>query len=218
MPVLGSRVIPTFREETKAVNVGAIVSRPSTMSVPKPIATMTAEDFMVWSERQPGDARYELLDGEIRAMASERVIHARTKNAVLRHLERGIVDKKLPCEAFGDGMAIRADDHTVFEPDALVRCGPRLGDDIVLVLDPIIVVEVGSPSTQRVDALTKLLHYFHNPTVMHYLIVLAAERMAIHHRRGSEAAIETTMHAGGPIVFDPPGLTIDLTDVFAALD
>ena len=100
----------------------------------------------------------------------------------------------------------------------MVRCGPRLGDDIVLVLDPVIVVEVGSPSTQRVDALSKFLHYFHNPTMMHDLIILATERGAIHHRRGPGDIIETTAHEGGMIVFDPPGLTIDVGAVFAALD
>ena len=188
------------------------------MSLARPAATMTVEDFIVWSEQQPGDQRYELLDGEIFAMAPERVIHARAKGEVYVQLRRGIMEAKLSCEAFSDGMAIRAANRTVFEPDAMVRCGPRLGDDIVLVLDPIIVVEIGSPSTQRVDALTKFLHYFRNPTVMHYLIILAAERGAIHHRRGSGDIIKTTVHDSGSIVFDPPGLTIDIGAVFAALD
>ncbi len=44
-------------------------------------------------------------------------------------------------------MAVRVDDSNVFEPDASVRCGPRLVGDVTLILDPVIVVEVASPST-----------------------------------------------------------------------
>jgi hypothetical protein len=47
---------------------------------------MTADDFIVWSEQQPGDTRFELLDGLVVVMASERVVHARAKSDVQKHL------------------------------------------------------------------------------------------------------------------------------------
>src|SRR3954451_18212623 len=49
-------------------------------------------------------------------------------------------------EVFPDGMAVRIDSSTVHEPDVLVRRGPPLDDDSLVVTDPIILVEVVSPS------------------------------------------------------------------------
>ena len=173
-----------------------------------PDQTMTAEDFLAWSERQPD--RHELLDGIIVKMASERALHARTKNAVSRAFESAIADGRLPCEAFVDGMAVRVDDETVFEPDALVRCGERLPDEAVVIVDPIIVVEVASPSTQRVDALLKLTRYFRNASIVHYLIVMPAQRSVCHHRRGADERIETIIQTTGRLHLDPPGLSVDV--------
>ena len=176
--------------------------------------TMTAEAFLAWSERQAGDARHELLDGHVHVMAAERAVHARTKLAVTRLLQEGIARAGLACEAFVDGMAVRVDDDTVFEPDALVRCGPPLSDAAVVVVDPIIVAEVASPSTQRVDALLKLTRYFRNASIMHYLIVLPSDRIVLHHRRGSGDSIETTIHAAGILRLDPPGVELDVEVLF----
>ncbi len=176
--------------------------------------TMTADAFLAWSERQTGDARHELLDGHVHVMAAERAVHARTKLAMTRLLQAGIARAGLACEAFVDGMAVRVDDDTVFEPDALVRCGAPLPDDAVVIVDPIIVVEVASPSTQRVDALLKLTRYFRNVSIVHYLVVLPSERIVLHHRRGTGDGIETTIHAAGVLRLDPPGIDLDLAALF----
>ena len=82
-----------------------------------------------------------------------------------------------------DGMAVRVDADTVYEPDALVRCGERLGPNVVEVVDPVILVEVISPSTHKVDTTQKLGDYFRIPSVRHYLIVNASRRTVVHHER-----------------------------------
>ena len=179
---------------------------------------MTAEDFATWSEAQPDDTRYELFDGEIFAMAPERVSHARMKHAITRQFEDAIRDDGLTCEALPDGMAVRIDDQTVFAPDALVRCGPRLAPDTVLILDPIIVVEVASPSTQRIDALMKFRLYFDNPAIRHYLIVITTGRTVIHHARRADGGIETASYTEGRLMLDPPGLSLDVSALFEQIE
>ena len=177
-------------------------------------AIMTVHAFLAWSERQ-GSPRHELFDGQVIAMAAERAIHARTKNAVSRHFERAIFEAQLPCEAFVDGMALRVDESTIFEPDAMVRCGAPLPDNAVVVDDTIVVVEVASTSTQRVDALLKLTRYFRNPTIVHYLIVMPDARNVLHHRRGPGERIETTIHVTGRLRLDPPGFDLEVEALFA---
>ena len=188
------------------------------MSVPREAdAIMTAAAFLRWRITQSSDRRCELFDGAIIEMAAERAIHARTKAAVFRHLERLIAEGKLPCEAFPDGMAVRVNDANVFEPDAMVRCGPPLGDQVVLVEDPVIVVEVASPSTQRADALIKFARYFRNAHIRHYLVVLPAERIVLHHVRRPDGRIETASYEGGTIALDEPPLMLSVPELFSAI-
>lgn len=56
---------------------------------------------------------------------------------------------------------------TTYEPDALVRCGPPLPDDAVTLTEPVIVVEVLSPSTRANDAGAKLEDYVRLPSLRH---------------------------------------------------
>jgi Uma2 family endonuclease len=113
-----------------------------------------------------------------------------------------------------DGMAVRIDKGTVFEPDAHVYCGPELPGDALISEAPIIVVEVISPSTGRNDALGKLEGYFRLPSVRHYLILSPDEPLVIHHARGEGEPIQTRIFRSGAIALDPPGLQLDLAEIY----
>ncbi len=190
---------------------------------------MTGAEFDAWYAEQPDGHRYELMDGIVYPnfdglpgapfAQTERVVHNELKFAAAVALRNAVRSRHLPCQVFADGMPVVAGDDARFEPDVSVRCGPRLPGDATLVVDPIIVVEVTSPSTRRVDALAKFAKYFGNPTIMHYLIVLTDERRAIHHRRAADGTIVSA--ALGPteaIRLEPPGIDLDLGEIFADLD
>jgi Uma2 family endonuclease len=181
-------------------------------AAPLPKQRMSAEEFLTWSLAQP--ARYELADGEILAQASERAAHAKTKGRVYMALHEAVRAKALPCHVLPDGMAVRVDANTVFEPDAQLYCGPELPPDAIIVESPIIVVEVLSPSTEKNDALGMLAAYFRLPSVAHYLIVSPDERLIFHHARGEGATILTRIIREGAVSLDPPGLEISLSDIY----
>jgi Uma2 family endonuclease len=178
-----------------------------------PLKRMTVDEFLVWAETQP-EKRFELVHGQPIAMPPERARHANAKHAVARALENGIRRAARPCHVFPDGMTVRVDDETAYEPDALVYCGPRLDGDEVEVPNPIIIVEVLSPSTAGVDASTKLAGYFKVPSVQHYLIVDPTARLIVRHARRNDATILTRIVTDDAIDLTPPGLALDLADVF----
>ena len=173
---------------------------------------MTSDAFIAWAMEQPETKHYELFDGEILAMAPERSAHALTKFHISRRLADLVEAAKLPCVVYPDGMAVEIDDHSVYEPDALVRCGPPLASNAVKLSDPIIVVEVLSPSTSARDVGAKLVGYFQLPSLRHYLIVRHENRTIVHHERGDDGVIVARIVREGPILLDPPG--INLTDCF----
>lgn len=111
---------------------------------------MNAGEFLEWAEAQDR-GRFQLIAGELVAMAPERANHARAKYALVKALEAAIHHAGLPCEAFVDGLQIIVDDETVFEPDALVNWGEKVPRDSVTATNPVIVAEAISPSSERRD-------------------------------------------------------------------
>lgn len=174
---------------------------------------MTTDEFLAWAEGRPG--RYELIDGQVIAMSPERVLHAEVKFAVSRTLRDAIRSAGVPCRAMPDGMTVRIDDHTAFEPDALVYCGERAAPDAIEIPNPVIVVEVVSPGTRSVDQGAKLRGYFRVRSIAHYLILYPDNRLVVHHARGADEAVITRMISEGNLTLDPPGLTVPVADLFA---
>ena len=175
---------------------------------------MTVDEFLAWLDEGPEGARYELVAGEVVAMAPERVAHARLKAAVWLALRDGVRALGLTCEALPDGITVKIDEYTAYEPDAVVHFGEPLPDDALLVPEPVIVVEVLSPSTRARDAGAKLDDYFRLPSVHHYLLVKTERRSLIHHRRGEDGTIGTRIVTSGLLTLDPPGLSLDLDDLY----
>lgn len=171
---------------------------------------MTADEFIAWAMEQPEGERYELADGWVVSMAPERARHARVKGRVFRRLAEAVEAAGLPCEVFPDGMAVTVDADTIYEPDALVRCGEPLDGDAVRVVDPVIVVEVLSPSTRGVDLGDKLAGYFRIPSLQHYLIIKPGSPVVIHHARGTDGDIVTRLVREMPLRFDAPKMVVDL--------
>jgi len=182
---------------------------------------MTVDEYLLWAEGKEG--RWELHDGvpvmmseAPVAMSPERLGHTRTKGIVFVALADALKQKGLPCEAFIDGLAIKIDARTTFEPDASVVCGPRRPDDTIVVSDPVIVVEVLSPNTAAIDHGRKLSGYFSLASVEHYLILDAERRVVIHHKRGQGDAIETRVLTSGAARLDPPGFEVAVEALFPA--
>ena len=177
-----------------------------------PKTRMTVDEYLAWTEEQPG--RYELLDGAVFAMSPEGAGHAEKKAAVHAALLAGIRARGLACYPLPDGMTVRINDVTAYEPDALVYCGEKLPPTAVEVRNPVIVVEVLSPSTRHVDLSAKLADYFRLPSIAHYLIVDPEKPRVIHHARATGDTILTRIVSEGTIRLDPPGFEFAMADIY----
>ena len=176
-------------------------------------SNLNVDEFLNWAMGQEG--RFELREGLPFALSPERLSHAVTKVKAFNALEHVIGLTGAPCHAVPDGMTVKINSRSAFGPDALVYCGSGLPDDAIFVPDPLIVVEVLSPSTASFDHIAKLRGYFSLPSVAHYLILDADARTLVHHRRGQGATIETQVLAEGVLRLDPPGLDIPVEEMFA---
>lgn len=187
------------------------------ISLPKRPPRMTTDEFIAWAMEQPA-GRYELAAGEVVAMAPERAAHNRAKSELFLRLRAANSGRGLSCEAFSDGMAVRVDNHTIYEPDVSVRCGRRLGDGAIGFSDPVIVAEVLSPSTRAQDSGAKIADCFRLPSLRQYLILRTDARAVIHHRRDEAGIIFSAELREGTLALDPPGRSLDVAALFEGLD
>lgn len=170
---------------------------------------MTSDQFIEWAaSRDTG--RFELVAGELLKMSPERSIHNLVKFAAANELKRAAKAANVICVVYTDGMGVRIDNHTVREPDAALQLGGGVGKDDLLLDQPIIVVEVMSPSSAKADTLDKLAEYASVASIMHYILVDADQQVIVHHARQSENEFYTEIRRDGEIKVDPPGLFISV--------
>ena len=175
---------------------------------------LTVEEYLAWADAQAETPCTELINGQIVAMTPERIEHAEIKFAAALALKMAITRAGVNCHAVGDGMAVRIDDHTAYGPDALVYCGERLARGSLTVPNPIIIVEVLSPTTSHTDTSAKLIGYFKLPSVSHYLIIDPNVPTVTHHARLAEGTISARTLTTGTIRLDPPGISLEAADLF----
>ncbi len=170
---------------------------------------MTVDEYLAWSEAQVERQRTELINGQVVAMAAELVGHNRVKGAVYRALHAAIAAANVPCEVMTEGVTVRIDQHTAYEPDALIYCGERLPAKTMIVPNPTIVVEVLLPTTAHTDTSAKLIGYFKLPSVIHYLVLDPDARTVTHHVRDQVP----TLLSEGRLRLDPPGLDLTVEEL-----
>ncbi len=179
---------------------------------------MTFDAFLAWSEGQEG--KWELHDGipvrkhDPAKGHAERIEHIDVKYETALSLRKAITKAGTNYRVVGDGATVQIDDEVSYEPDALVYCGERLKKGTIIIADPVIIVEVLSPSTAWLDVSTKLEDYFKLPSVQHYLIIDPRRESIQHHYRDGEQ-IRLDPVESETLKLDPPGLTLPVRELFA---
>jgi Uma2 family endonuclease len=121
--------------------------------VDEPDGWMSRAEYRLWAEGRPG--RFERINGQVVAMAPERVGHARIKGEFYMALMAAVAAAGLPCEVLVVGPTIEVGESD-YEPDAIVRCGSELvSDDSLVVPDAVVLVEVLSPTTRQTNVSQK---------------------------------------------------------------
>lgn len=118
----------------------------------------TPEEYLEL-ERQ-SDVRHEYYEGEIYAMAGETLKHSQICVNLAREVSSQIKGK--PCQALSPNMKVRAQTKGLFAyPDLTVVCGEPIFHDQKkdVLLNPRVIFEVLSPSTERYDRTMKFFKY-----------------------------------------------------------
>lgn len=177
----------------------------------------TEDEYLAREQR--GLSKNEFFDGEIYAMAGARFRH----NAIAANVIAALtgLSRSKPCSAFTSDQRIRVSATGLYTyADAGVVCGkPQLlAADRMTLLNPILLVEVLSKSTESYDRGEKLDHYRSLPSLQEIILVASAEVRVDHHRRiEAEQWLVTTYRKGAVEVATLSGV-IPLDDIYQKVD
>lgn len=109
----------------------------------------------------PAGQRAELIDGHIYDMAPPSYLHQKLVMELSATIRDYIKSHGGPCEVLPAPFAVflNQDDHNYVEPDVSVICDPGKINDRGCNGAPDFIIEIVSPSSQRMDYLTKLFKY-----------------------------------------------------------
>jgi Uma2 family endonuclease len=130
----------------------------------------SAEDYLTLERSAPYKSEYH--DGQIYAMTGASRKHNLITVNIAGELRSQL--KKRPCEAYINDMRVKAAEANCYHyPDIAVACGaPQFEDaQVDTLLNPVLLIEVLSPSTEAYDRGGKFAHYRKIATLREYLLV-----------------------------------------------
>ncbi len=172
---------------------------------------ISVEEYLDGEEISP--TKHEFIDGEVYAMAGTSQNHNRITgnicNSLLNHL------KNSPCEPFIENIKVRAAEDVFYYPDVLVTCEGEFKNPYYCE-EPILIVEVVSPSTRQIDRREKLRAYQQMPSVQEYVII-EQEKIAVEiYRRQPDGKWITYFFSrtDEDFTLESVDLTIEMTELY----
>jgi Uma2 family endonuclease len=155
------------------------------------------------------ETKHEYVNGELYAMAGGSPEHARLASKLGQLLRNALAGR--PCETFSSDARVRveATERSAY-PDLTIVCGAleTSPSDPDAIVNPTVLVEVLSPSTETTDRLEKWAHYRRIPSLQAYVLVAQGEaRLETYRRDGRRWIYE---EAGPGEVVRIGGIEVDV--------
>jgi Uma2 family endonuclease len=153
-----------------------------------PVHEYTVEEYLHFEEASPD--KHEYYRGEIFLMAGGTYNHNIVAGNVVGELRNALIQKSKDCDVSGSDMRIAIPQEEFYSyGDAIIVCGePQFVQDRQdLINNPVLIVEVLSPSTKKHDRTTKFELYKRLESFEHYLLV-DPEQVHIEYRWKSDNA------------------------------
>ncbi|MEP7119561.1 MAG: Uma2 family endonuclease [Byssovorax sp.] len=155
------------------------------MNEPAHKITFTFAEYV--EQERASDTKHELVNGEIFAMAGGTIEHGRLSSSVAVRLGAQLLGRA--CAPFSSDVRVRVvATGLATYPDLSVVCGKLERDpgDANTLVNPILLVEVLSDSTEAYDRGEKFAHYRRIPSLREYVIVSQHEPRIEVFRRGDD--------------------------------
>jgi Uma2 family endonuclease len=147
-------------------------------------ASISVEDYLAGELKS--DIRHEYIGGLIRPMAEISTVHNRVCQNLVIALHPYL--RGTACQVFMGSLKLKlhiANEHIFYYPDLIVTCDPRDTDEYYISF-PMVLIEVWSPETERIDRGEKFSSYTQIETLAEYILVAQDRTEVIVFRRANE--------------------------------
>ncbi len=174
----------------------------------------TPEEYL--EQERLADYKSEYFAGEIFAMAGASRTHNLISNNVSASLTTQLRER--PCEVYANDMRVQADQARQYSyPDVVVVCGEaqfRDGREDTLS-NPVVIVEVLSPSTEANDRGEKFMRYRQTPSLTDYILLSQNARHVEHFVKQPDGSWRMTEANGeDTISLSSIGCVLSLADAY----
>ena len=189
-------------------------------TMPPPLAQprVTPAEYLALERRAREKSEY--VNGRIYAMAGAGRVHNLIAGNVFGELRTMLRGR--PCETYMSEMRVKVQHTGMYTyPDVVALCGePRLEDaELDTLLNPSVIVEVLSPSTESYDRGEKFAHYRRLDTLQEYVLVAQVKPRIEHFRReGDHWVLTEISDADGALTLSSLGCTLALADIYERVE
>ena len=141
----------------------------------------TPEEYMTQERKALHKSEY--LNGQIFAMSGASRAHSLITGNIFYCLYNQLITSD--CEVHSSDMRVQPSPIAYFYPDVVVACNePRFEDDVFdTLLNPVVILEVLSPSTAAYDREEKFSHHKQLASLQDYILVAQHKFSVEHYRR-----------------------------------
>ena len=181
------------------------------MGLPKLKTKISVEDYLEGEKISP--VKHEFVDGEVYAMAGASDNHNRIVGELVTMLSTQLRDSK--CEPFFGDIKVKVTSNVYYYPDVLISCEEN-PEDPYFRNRPVLIVEVTSPSTKKIDRREKLLFYQQMPSVLEYVVIDQHQmNVEVHRRQPNGGWITYYFNEDSDVVeFNSVDLSVPLPELY----
>ena len=151
----------------------------------QPTSLVAVEEYLAFERHQR--EKHEFFDGEIYLQAGASMAHNLITANIIGNLHQQL--RASPCNVLPSDMRIRTPRRRQYMyPDATIICGAPIFDDEYhdTIINPTIIFEVLSPSTEQYDRGRKFQAYRTLPTLQEYLLISQTMMRVEHFKRHND--------------------------------
>ena len=183
------------------------------------VTRVTPEEYLA-AERL-SETKSEYLDGGVFPMTGASLNHVQIAINVTTELNMQL--RPSPCRVLGMDLKVRMpDSRKFFYPDVVVVCGePQFHDDRKdVILNPLLVIEVLSKSTEAFDRGAKFQAYRTIESLKEYLLVEQNAQMVEQYVKEEDGrwALSTAAGPESSLTLPSVGCTLSLNAVYDKVD
>lgn len=182
-----------------------------------PRIAMTEDEYLAYDAAHEG--KHEYVNGELIAMAGSSEAHALATinvSALLHGALRGS-----GCRVYSADLRVRTEETGMYAyPDATVVCGRAELSSTTppSVLNPRVVVEVLSPTTEAYDRGAKAAHYRQRASIEAIVFVATEEQRVEVQTRNPDGTWTLSEARDGEIAVTPLSIRLPIAEVYAGFD